>query len=249
MKSFKDDMMKSALILGLSVGLVSVSDAALFDRGNGLIYDSTQNITWMQDANYAETSGYAAANAVDNGSSSTNNIFANGRMGWDAAVTWADQLEYGGYDDWRLPKTFTDPGTPGCKWAYSGTNCGYNVDTSTSELAYMYDYLGNVSSYDSSGIYKGSSGLQSRSADGITFTNLHYLSFWSGTEYAPLAVNAWNFYIDLGYQDHLSKDNEVYAWAVRSGDVAAPAPVPLPGAVWLFGAGLAGLIRLKRRLG
>ncbi len=36
----------------------------------------------------------------------------------------------------------------------------------------------------------------------------------------------------------------MYVWAVRDGDVAA---VPLPGAVWLFGAGLAGLLGYGRR--
>ena len=34
------------------------------------------------------------------------------------------------------------------------------------------------------------------------------------------------------------------AWAVHSGDVSA---VPIPGAVWLFGSGLIGLLGLARR--
>ena len=32
--------------------------AASFDRGGGLIFDSDLNIIWLQDANYAKTSGY-----------------------------------------------------------------------------------------------------------------------------------------------------------------------------------------------
>jgi len=32
--------------------------AILTDRGGGLIYDDDLNITWLQDANYADTSGY-----------------------------------------------------------------------------------------------------------------------------------------------------------------------------------------------
>ena len=31
------------------------SQAALYDRGNGLIYDDVLDITWLQDANYAKT--------------------------------------------------------------------------------------------------------------------------------------------------------------------------------------------------
>ena len=39
------------VLLCLSVSL-SVN-AALYDRGNGLIYDDVLDITWLQDANYA----------------------------------------------------------------------------------------------------------------------------------------------------------------------------------------------------
>ena len=93
----------------LFVVISSSSHAALYDRGNGLIYDDVLDVTWMQDANYAHTSGYAAANAVGSLGSGSTNIQADGRMGWDAANTWAAQLEYGGYDDWRLPSAGNAP--------------------------------------------------------------------------------------------------------------------------------------------
>ena len=48
------------LVACLFVVVSSSSHAALYDRGNGLIYDDVLNITWMQDANYAQTSGYEA---------------------------------------------------------------------------------------------------------------------------------------------------------------------------------------------
>ncbi|SPD75269.1 exported hypothetical protein [uncultured Desulfobacterium sp.] len=85
-----------ALLSGvfLLFGIVYGANAALIDRGNGLIYDSNQNITWLQDANYAKTSGYGI----------------DGMMYWNdsrwpslSAVPWVDQLEYGDHDDWRLP--------------------------------------------------------------------------------------------------------------------------------------------------
>ena len=38
----------------------SVAQATLFDRGGGLIYDNVLDVTWLQDANYAKTSGYNA---------------------------------------------------------------------------------------------------------------------------------------------------------------------------------------------
>ena len=100
-------------LVGLSVSL-SVN-AALYDRGNGLIYDDVLDITWLQDANYAQASGYDS----------------NGRMAWADAKTWADQLSYGGYDDWRLPSAGSAP-TVGI----------YNT---TSEMGHMfYNNLGNA---------------------------------------------------------------------------------------------------------
>ena len=44
----------------LSFGIVGMVNAALIDRGGGLIYDDVLDITWLQDANYAQTSGYDA---------------------------------------------------------------------------------------------------------------------------------------------------------------------------------------------
>jgi chemotaxis response regulator CheB len=38
-----------ALLTGL--GFTGTSQAALFDRGGGLIYDDINNVTWLQDAN------------------------------------------------------------------------------------------------------------------------------------------------------------------------------------------------------
>ena len=89
-----------ALIAILSIVMINQSDAELIDRGGGLIYDTVLNITWLQDANYAKTSGW----------------HPDGKMTWNDAVYWADQLEYYDsvrdvtWDDWRLPTT---PGTGG----------------------------------------------------------------------------------------------------------------------------------------
>jgi hypothetical protein len=104
------------------MGLSGTARAVLIDRGNDMIYDTDQDHTWLRDANYAMTSGYSTDH--------------NGRMTWYEATGWAEDLVFGGYDDWRLPSVI-DSGTPGCKFAFSGTDCGHDVDTSNSELAYM----------------------------------------------------------------------------------------------------------------
>jgi hypothetical protein len=48
------------VLLAVILGVSSITYAALWDRGGGLIYDDVLNITWLQDANYAKTSGYDA---------------------------------------------------------------------------------------------------------------------------------------------------------------------------------------------
>jgi len=43
----------------LSVSAITnISNAGLIDRGEGMIYDDVLDITWLQDSNYAKTSGY-----------------------------------------------------------------------------------------------------------------------------------------------------------------------------------------------
>ncbi len=82
--------MKTFAVLMLIVCLFSGTTvyAELFDRGNGMIYDSILNITWVQNV------ALGAGSAYDDGCNST-----DGRMTWANAIAFADQLVYGGYDD------------------------------------------------------------------------------------------------------------------------------------------------------
>lgn len=133
--------MKKLLVLLCAMlllfGFVGMANAALWDRGGGLIYDDVQDITWLQDANYAKTSGYDS----------------DGAMNMPGAEAWADGLEYYDsvrgvtWDDWRLPTTVNGP----WEFGYDGTTTGgYNI--TTSEMGYMYYVnLGNLGYYATDG--------------------------------------------------------------------------------------------------
>ena len=114
-----------ALALLLSIG---AAQAALVDRGGGFIYDTEQDITWLQDANYAQTSGFDP----------------DGRMTWDTAVSWADGLSvYDSvrdvtYDDWRLATTLQPD--PSCSIQTGGDSLGY--DCTGSEMGHLFNVDG-----------------------------------------------------------------------------------------------------------
>lgn len=102
-------IVSNLLILVIIIcGLRVTAHASLIDRGGGLIYDTDLNITWLQDANYAKTSGYDA----------------DGRMDWGDAMNWVSNLSY--YDsvhhvtwnDWRLPSALNQDDTGPCLGFY-----------------------------------------------------------------------------------------------------------------------------------
>ncbi len=220
-------------------GVSGAAQAALIDRGGGLIYDSDLNVTWLKDANYAKTSGYDA----------------DGMMTWSQAVTWAANLTYYDsvrnvtYTDWRLPTT-TDTGTPGCNFAYSGTDCGYNVNPASSEMAHLYfTELGNQSYYTTSGAvsgaYAGGSNPNSTLDNTGPFINFQSGGYWSGTSFPPVPSFAWYFLTLDGTQRRSASTGSFYALAVRPGDVAA-IPEAETYALMLAGLGLVGW-RARRR--
>jgi len=91
-----DKWVATLVTAAVSLGFVADARAELLDRGTydgvRLIYDSTQHITWLGDANWAKTSGFDA----------------DGEMTWDEASAWARDLTIGGFFDWRLPLTFDE---------------------------------------------------------------------------------------------------------------------------------------------
>jgi hypothetical protein len=190
-------------------------------------YDTVLDITWLADANYAMTSSFDA----------------DGKMHWSQANNWITNLEIGGISGWRLP-TAVDIGNDGCNFSYNGTDCGYNSDTSTGEMAHLfYSTLGNNAQRELDGtpVDPGLYGLLNTG----NFTNFMSDQYWTGTDYEALLGRRWDFNFDLGNKDYGYESAAFhYSLIVHSGDVAV---VPIPAAAWLFGSGLMSLVGFARR--
>jgi hypothetical protein len=235
-----------AAVLAVLMLISTSAHAALLSRAGGqAYYDTVLDITWLADANYAQTSGYDG----------------DGYMTWSAAQTWIGTLNtanYLGVNTWRLPEVNPLNGsTFNYSLSYNGsTDYGHNqseqgtayAGATGSEMAYLFYNTLNNKGYCDPDLSTAGSCSGPQAGWGLTntgpFSNLQPYVYWSGTTYAPETSSAWRFGFGNSFQGISSKSGSNYAWAVSSGDIAA---VPVPGAVWLFGSAVAVLGALRRR--
>ncbi|WP_415879795.1 DUF1566 domain-containing protein [Methylomonas sp. TEB] len=223
------------LATGLLLSLTSLTAEATLtpytSAGQSLVYSSVSNITWTGDANLLGTLEASNPNLVSTIISTIGSV--------TDTPNYYDTPEYSG----------THTLNPG--------DFPYNNGLVTWFGAQAFvGYLNAIN-------YAGSQqwALPSASANPQTgynqtgghFGQLFYnelggteqpYAYWSGTEYSSNANYVWVFGTSNGFQDYGHKNSYFNVWTVNPGQVSA---VPIPGAAWLFGTGLVGLHRLKRR--
>ena len=204
--------------LVLVTGWTMSAHAILIDRGGGLIYDSGLNITWLQDANFAKTSGF----------------HPTGDMSWNEANVYINFLNtniFFTYNDWRLPNILPINGISyDNNFSEDGsTDNGFNITSPNSELSYLY--------------YVSLGNLAAQSTNAGPFINIEGAPYWSGNEYPVGSGVAWNFHFGAGLQNALG--GIYYPWAVRDGDVVS---VPEPSTLLLLGFGTLWIVFKRKKI-
>ena len=188
----------------------------------GGYYDMTLNITWLADANYAKTTGFSLPFGV---------------MTWPTATGFVGSLNINGITGWRMP-TMVDLGNDGCPASTytGGGDCGYNVQTTTSEIAHLfYVSLGDLAvcppgnaTCTGPGVPQPGSGLTNTGP----FLNMVSSGYWTNLEAVPPSPGsfAWAFDFGAGRQLVDFQNLANWAFAVHPGDVGvAPGPPDTDG--------------------
>lgn len=261
------------LVCTLCLAFANIAQATLLARdvdGNGSIdayYDSALGITWLANANLADT----LTLGLEKGGTLGNwGIDTTGRMPWTTAQSWIaalNALNYLGSSAWRLPTA-----TPinGVAFNYQPRNdgsrdVGMNISatgtmyagSTAHELAHLfYQTLGNQAVVTPDGL--SPTGCGSQPNDCMTnpgpFSALETLAddgdWWYGV--ATTQSLALSFEMDQGRTNNGLQSMVIgFAWPVVGGDVFADSgsvPEPDTLSLMLVGLGLAGWAMRSRKI-
>jgi len=233
------------MLLALTTLLfASTTSATLIARGNGLVYDTVANITWLQDANLAATNtfGVEGISAPVFGG-----IGQLGYMNWAEAnefIVAMNAAEYLGFNSWRLPR-MEDLGAPGCTGSpYGGGDCGFSPKTIVggkvvSELGHMYyNNFGLKPQGRADGTPIAGWGLWGNGTiNGVDmsyfgerdigpFLNVVAYYYWD-EQPGFIDGTAWTFETATGAQATYYQDEKFYVWPVLDGEVPEPSTLAL----------------------
>jgi hypothetical protein len=192
------------LIFALGIGLDSTASAQLLSRAGGaMVYDTEQNITWLADANYADTQ-YKQSNGRLG--------FEAGRMDHRDALKWVSELVYAGVSGWRLPKT-----------KQPDTSCERQTVVGSHGFFCTGSEMGHLFYGDSDHGLGGKEQNHINLIHNQNFQLFHNISdygvYWYSDDFPSLPFIARNFEMRYGFSNAYSKSVMNNVWPVHDGDV------------------------------